>query len=109
MSYTGLHFSFHPDDALCGREPVRALCGDKHLNVTTWDVANVDCCRCLEVMEEKATGTTQVTIDPTSFYGHQITTHSTSLYEEMITAIKEEEKKRSASEILARVKKKNWV
>lgn len=53
------HFAAEPETILCGKLPVKTLCGLHHLDTTNWDVEAVTCERCLEVMEERATGDNQ--------------------------------------------------
>jgi hypothetical protein len=53
-----LHFAADPDNMLCGRAAIDTLCGEQHHNTTNWAADQVTCTRCLEVMEERATGVT---------------------------------------------------
>jgi hypothetical protein len=53
-----LHFAADPDNMLCGRVAIDTLCGEQHHNTTNWAADQVTCTRCLEVMEERATGVT---------------------------------------------------
>jgi hypothetical protein len=53
-----LHFAADPDNMLCGRAAIDTLCGEQHHNTTNWAADQVTCARCLEVMEERATGVT---------------------------------------------------
>jgi hypothetical protein len=56
-----IHFADNPDDLLCGRVAIKTLCSRQHMDVTNWNVENVTCERCLEVMEDRAVGIEKVT------------------------------------------------
>lgn len=60
-----IHFANDPDDPFCGRIATKTLCGGKCMAVTNWDVGNVTCERCLEVMEERAVGLAATAEPPT--------------------------------------------
>lgn len=69
MIDTDLHFAEDPDNLLCGKADVRTLCGQVRFAVTNWDASAVTCPRCLEVMEERATGTEKAPVPLNTWSG----------------------------------------